>query len=852
MIYLTPGFRKKLAADDRDYLAYADITLASGQVLNLTNTEIWQDGFQVEEAVSDDNTFGALGAAIIGAGTLIIDNTRGQYTQYDFLNADVVLSIALMIDDTTPARKETVKMGTFRVDDAQYNEATITLSLLDLMEQFDRPYTLTGIVYPATLIEIIRNACTQCSVTLATLTFPRDTYEIADPPADECTFREVISWAATLAGCFARCNKDGELEIKWFDTDALEDDTGTDGGVFDSGTPYYSTGDTVEGGSFNPWNTGDAVDGGQVTDPIPVHYIGGLYQQDICVDETVITGVRISVDNPDSSADEPTLIYTAGTSGYEVQIESNPFITPETAQTHANWLGARLIGLHFRKCNIQHVDDPAVEAGDVGLLFDSKGNAHPILITRMSFEIGGPQTIVCASDTPAHNSATRYAAVTKSYAEMRKRLKDQIDSFDVAMNNLRNDIANAKGLYADEIEDPDNPGATIYVLHDKPVLAQSPVRIMISSVGVTVTANGTDPQPDWYGLRVNGDMIARIMNTIGLNFDWGTGGTLTLGGQNNINGKITMLDASGNVIGSWDNEELEAIGNLRMRYQKESSGPSVYNTEVVGAKEVTINDSAGVIKANTIPLTSYALYVEEYKNESPTSIPLDTAIYLFTGYGKVGGGKINGLVSLHDFIIKSNGNAYLQLDTEARIGRATTTDIAYLSVAANGVWTFAHGTRTKNGNTYTNNTGAFMVVNLPQQRVSLNGTYYQNGQPVQSASSSSKRYKHDIKPLESEEMDPRRLLDLPAKQFVFNDDYPLQYADMAGKALPGFIAEEVAEIYPAAAIYKDGKVESWDERRIIPGMLALIQEQEKRITKQEQEIEELKAQVKALAQAIGR
>ena len=127
-----------------------------------------------------------------------------------------------------------------------------------------------------------------------------------------------------------------------------------------------------------------------------------------------------------------------------------------------------------------------------------------------------------------------------------------------------------------------------------------------------------------------------------------------------------------------------------------------------------------------------------------------------------------------------------------------------------------------------------------------------NNKTVAYTSSSSKRYKHDIKPLENEEMDPRRLLDLPAKQFVFNEDHPMQYADMAGKALPGFIAEEVAEIYPAAAIYKDGKVESWDERRIIPGMLALIQDQEKRITKQEQEIEELKAQVKALAQAIGR
>lgn len=103
------------------------------------------------------------------------------------------------------------------------------------------------------------------------------------------------------------------------------------------------------------------------------------------------------------------------------------------------------------------------------------------------------------------------------------------------------------------------------------------------------------------------------------------------------------------------------------------------------------------------------------------------------------------------------------------------------------------------------------------------------------ASSSSKRYKHDIAEIQDEELDPHKLYDLPVKQFVFNDDHDLQYADMKGKTIPGFIAEDVAEIYPSAVIHdEDGRVESWDERRIIPAMLKLIQEQHEEIERLKQ------------------
>ncbi len=116
------------------------------------------------------------------------------------------------------------------------------------------------------------------------------------------------------------------------------------------------------------------------------------------------------------------------------------------------------------------------------------------------------------------------------------------------------------------------------------------------------------------------------------------------------------------------------------------------------------------------------------------------------------------------------------------------------------------------------------------------------GRTVQLSSSSSRRYKQNIKDLIYDDLDPHRLLLLPVRQFEYKEDYDkLQYQDMKGKTLPGFIAEEVEAVYPSATIHhpETGEVESWDERRIIPGMLALIQEQAKKIEELEKRITEL-------------
>jgi phage baseplate assembly protein gpV len=100
---------------------------------------------------------------------------------------------------------------------------------------------------------------------------------------------------------------------------------------------------------------------------------------------------------------------------------------------------------------------------------------------------------------------------------------------------------------------------------------------------------------------------------------------------------------------------------------------------------------------------------------------------------------------------------------------------------------------------------------------------------------SSRRFKHDIKPIEDKELNAQRLYDIPVIQFVYNDDYIDEDDQRYEQAVPGFIAEDIQEIYPIACdLEADGQAHDWNYRFIIPPMLALIQEQNKRIKRLEE------------------
>ena len=108
------------------------------------------------------------------------------------------------------------------------------------------------------------------------------------------------------------------------------------------------------------------------------------------------------------------------------------------------------------------------------------------------------------------------------------------------------------------------------------------------------------------------------------------------------------------------------------------------------------------------------------------------------------------------------------------------------------------------------------------------------------STASSRRFKHEIQPLTKADLDPHQLYSLPIRQFKYNIDYLDFESPRFGLTVPGFIAEEMYDVYPIAVdLDNEKRPEDWNVRYVVPPMLALIQEQH-------QEIEELKERISIL------
>lgn len=404
---LSSGFIEALNNDEREYLAFANIALASGTLLQLNNSQIWSGGFSYEEAVSSDDSFTALGSTIIGSATLIINNIYDDFSDYIFEDAEVELILGMNINN----QLDSFLIGKYTVDEATYNGATIQLKLLDYMAQFDRPYSLSTLRYPATLEQIFTDVCLTCGVQPETFSFPRRSYVVQTRPVDEAlTCRDVLSWIATIADCFAKCTPDGRMELLWFDYDSLDD---------------------IDPQELQPWNTGT------IYDSHGVHYLYNLHSQNVNVNDTVITGVTVNIKTEAEDVENGIIPYPAqgSTEGFVITVNDNRFITETYAQTIADELGHNIIGTRFRKLNITQASDPSIQAGDVAIVWDRKGNAYKILVTRVAFAVGGTQTIVCGSETPSRNSATQYSSPTKAYVESRKMFLESMTAADSALES---------------------------------------------------------------------------------------------------------------------------------------------------------------------------------------------------------------------------------------------------------------------------------------------------------------------------------------------------------------------------------------------------------------------------------
>lgn len=558
MINVSNEFKKQLAADNRNYLEYADITLKDGTVLNLTNKDLWGGGLSIEDAVSSDSSFD-IGAAIINKCTLTINNIYDEFSDYIFEDANVMVYVGLELSSGVI---EKIRKGVYTVNEANYNGSIITLECLDNMYKFDRPYSESKLVYPATLGEILRDACSVCGVFLQTASFANDNYIVQNRPEnDGTTFREVVSWVAQIACKWAKMDSYGRLTLGWYD----ESEVTVKNPILTKDGQYIKTQSGISILAKVPAQNQDYISGNVLGN---IHGIRTFFSRNISLDDVVITGVKVY-----ESQGEEASAYLCGEEGYVLSIEKNGLIETGKGNEIAELIGNQIIGLSFRPVSLSILSDPTIESGDRAYIVDRKQNIYFTYITNLLFSTGSAQSIKCGAKSPARNSATRYSEAAKTIVESRKEAAKQISSYDLAVQNMNMLAANTLGFYATNVFRPD--GSVISYRHDKPTLAESKTVYKSGIDGFWVTTDyqgtdtGTEAAGKWKsGFDSSGNAVLNILSVIGINFSWAKGGELTLGGYNNENGLVKVLNSSGEEIDRIDDSGIQIKASdsiLKMR-----------------------------------------------------------------------------------------------------------------------------------------------------------------------------------------------------------------------------------------------------------------------------------------------
>ena len=521
---VSSAFREELKKDNRNYIKSADITLKNGTVLKINNSDLWQNGMKLDTATSSSNSFD-LGAIITGQLTLTLNNIDEKFTDYDFTDCTATnVKVGLKLPDGTT---ESLSYGKFYLNEAKYNGSIITLTFYDSIYKFDQPYSKSSLSYPATLREIVQDACSVCGVTQGTFTFDQDDFVVQERPDDRSiTFRQVLQWVGQISCQYFYADIQGRLCMAWYDVGLL-DSLVTD---VEEGFLQDTTGEYVLDHNSDKINTlkllsepDDDVEESPYDDTM-FHEIESFTSLTTGLDDIVITGIRIiqEVDSEDGGKENITIQY--GTDGYVLGIEGNKFITEENASDVAAMVGIKTIGMQFRSFSANALSDPTIEPGDVVLLIDRKRKRYKSIVTNNTFHPGNFQAFSCGAKSPIRNSSTRFSQITQVYTDYRKELSQQRTDIETALAELDDRIENSSGLFTTIEEQPD--GSKKYFLHDKPLLSDSEIVWSMTAEAWGVSTDGGQTQNA--GMTVDGDTIVRILTAVGINADWINTGALTI------------------------------------------------------------------------------------------------------------------------------------------------------------------------------------------------------------------------------------------------------------------------------------------------------------------------------------
>lgn len=621
--------RAVMLDNDISVNCFADIVTTNGEKIPVSDSELWANGFEVNDSTSSNGTF-TIGALIAGKLKIKLNNIYEDYSKYDFDKARVTAYVSKSFSDGTT---EKLKIGEYRVSETSYDGSLITLTCLDNINNFNREYD-SNLSYPTTAYEVVRDACIKCDVPFTMARFDNSDYVINEIPSNnqKLTYGQVIAYILQLSGLWGKCGHDGELLIEWYDMSQFGSQN-YNGGTFSTKTTPYSDGDSVDGGTFK-YSDGDSADGGTFTEARNYHNIYTQKDLNVATDDVVITGVKVTVTSKEDKAKDVNAL--AGKEGYVVSISDNPFIPADKAQAVANYIFKKIGGMRFRPLDATLLSNPLIESGDVALVTDRKQNTYSCFISNRTFTVGSGTKISCDAENASRNSADKFSSETKAVVQARNVVQAQLSVYDKQMQLLTQLMSQSLGLFKTEQVQED--GSIIYIMHNKANLNSSNIQWKMTANGMAVSS---DYGKTWNaGVDKDGNAVFNIMSAIGINFDWAHGGTLTLGGENNVSGVQYVKDAKGKTLVTLDNKGLTLDSSVKIAWDNVADTTAKV-TQITKDTVTTSYVNALDVKAGSVDAEDITGTTITGKNIVGGTIDIGNGVFVVDNDGKVTASNFN-------------------------------------------------------------------------------------------------------------------------------------------------------------------------------------------------------------------
>lgn len=296
-----------------------------------------------------------------------------------------------------------------------------------------------------------------------------------------------------------------------------------------------------------------------------------------------------------------------------------------------------------------------------------------------------------------------------------------------------------------------------------------------------------------------------------ISFSAALGGELALGGANNGNGILAVYDESGNI-----SYKLTSNGNVFYNETGQCTAAIVDGKMLFPDNPFTVTTGQWSSTQKGFIYSSKGLnrFSGRVYGNTDGTVKFDYTTESFDGYYEpifLLGDKINGFFN----VLKAK--QYLM--TEELMGLPDSDGVVRVKVTS-----------------AIDILKTLRLYNLTHVSSGGHLVLSQDGATVAYLSSSSERYKDVQEDLQCME----QWYNIQPVRARYKDGYLTEDDPFNGKDMPMFLAEDVKKHMPEAAVYKDGKIEDWNYRVMIPAMFAMLKQQKSEIDSLKQELDEVK------------